>query len=125
MSQDIVADALNQMMNARRMGLTQVTLKHHSTFLLALLALAKLHQYVADYRVEGKTLIVSLGKRLNACRAIKPRYVARVQDISKYVARYLPAPHLGMVVLSTSRGLMTQAAAQEQHTGGSIIAYFY
>jgi len=53
MSQDVVADALNQMMNALRAKHTSVTVKRYSKPLLSVLAIAKLKGYVTSYKTEG------------------------------------------------------------------------
>lgn len=124
MSQDIVADALNQMMNAVKAGKKSLILKHYSKMLLSVLAIAKLNSYVKNYKVENKNLLIELDK-LNGCKAIKPRYLVRVNEIEKYTARYLPANHLGVIIVSTSKGLVTHHTAQEKNIGGSLIAYMY
>ncbi|MDP1695353.1 MAG: 30S ribosomal protein S8 [archaeon] len=124
MSQDIVSDALNRMMNALRAKQTTLTVKHHSKFLLSVLAIAKLKGYVKSYVVDGNNLTIELDK-LNGCRAIKPRYFIHTEDIDKYVARYLPARHIGILIVSTSQGLMTHRTAEEKNLGGSLIAYIY
>jgi len=124
MSQDILADALNQMMNAKRAGKTSLTLKKHSKLLLSVLAIAKLKDYVKDYKVDGNELKITLSK-LNGCNAIKPRFAAQISDIDKYVKRYLPAKNIGTIIISTSKGLMTHQTAQEKNVGGSLLAYMY
>lgn len=124
MSQDIVADALNQLMNAKKAGKKEVLVKHHSKFLFSVLALAKLKGYVSSYSIQGGKLNIKIGK-LNSCTAIKPRFVVSVKDYDKYVKRYLPARDFGILIVSTSEGLMTHQTAQEKDKGGSLIAYFY
>lgn len=124
MSQDIVADGLNQIMNALRARKKSVSLIHRSKLLLSVLAIAKLRGYVKSYKAEGNSLQVELGK-LNACNAIKPRYMVSVDEIEKYIKRYLPAKHIGILVVSTSSGLMTHTTAIEKNIGGSLIAYMY
>ena len=124
MSQDIVADALNQMLNALKAGRTSIIVARHSKLLLSVLAIAKLKGYVKEYKVEGNSLKIEIGK-LNHCRAIKPRYIVKVQDMEKYTKRYLPAKDLGVLIVSTSQGLMTHQTAQDKNIGGSLLAYFY
>ena len=125
MSQDIVADALNLIMNSLRKRTNLVSAKHYSKFLLSVLAIGKLHNYINDYHIEGKLLHIEFGDKLNACRAVKPHYLVRSDEIMKYVRRYLPSRNMGILVISTSKGLMTHHTALEQNIGGSIIAYFY
>ncbi|MFH1290142.1 MAG: 30S ribosomal protein S8 [Nanoarchaeota archaeon] len=124
MSQDIVADALNQLMNIRRAGKEVAEVKRHSKLLLSVLAIAKLKGYIKGYKADGTNLRVELGN-LNGCNAIKPRYTVKVQDIERYTQRYLPAKNLGVLIISTSQGLVTHQTALERNLGGSLIAYFY
>jgi len=124
MSQDITADGLNQIMNARRAGKAQLVLARHSKLLLGILGIAKLRGYVKDFSVEGKQLTITLGGILK-CQAIKPRYTVTLPELAKYEKRYLPAKELGILILSTSKGLMTNSTAREKHLGGCLIAYFY
>lgn len=124
MSQDIVADTLNQMMNAMRAGKEELVVKHHSRFLLSVLAIAKLKGYVKDYRTNGTKLKIKLAV-LNGCKAIKPRFMVPVDQIEKYVKRYLPAKNIGVIIITTSQGLMTHQTALDKNIGGSLIAYLY
>ena len=124
MSQDIVADGLNEMMNAKRAKKNSVIIKKHSKVLSGILAIGKLRGYIKNYRIEGRDVYIEFGK-LNYCKAVKPRYVVKVKTIDKYVRRYLPARDMGMVIISTSQGLMTHQTDLKKNLGGSIIAYFY
>lgn len=124
MSQDIVADALNQAMNAKRAGKRQVSIKRNSKFLMSILAIGKLKGYVEDYKLKEGELQIDFGK-LNYCMAIKPRYVVKANTIDKYVRRYLPARDMGVLIVSTSQGLMTHQTALDKNLGGCLIAYFY
>jgi ribosomal protein S8 len=123
MSQDIVADALNQIMNAKKAGKTEVRIKRHSKFLRSVFDLMKKLEYI-DYRIEEKEAIVSI-KKINECKAIKPRFSVSLDMIDRYVRRFLPSRNLGYVLISTSKGLLTHDEAIEQKTGGSLIAYVF
>ena len=124
MSQDIVADALNQIMNAKRSSQNSVTVKKYSKVLLGILAIGKLKGYIKSYKADGTELTIEFGK-VNACKAVKPRYVVKAKTIDKYVRRYLPARDMGVIIISTSQGLMTHQTAIEKNIGGGVIAYFY
>ena len=124
MSQDIVADALNQIMNARRAGKKELELKRFSKLLLSVLAIAKLNKYVKNYKTNGTILKIEIGP-IHGCLAIKPRKMGGKNQIEKYVKRYLPAKNIGLIIISTSKGLMTHVTAMEKNIGGSLIAYIY
>ena len=124
MSQDVVADGLNGIMNAKRARKSSASLKRYSKLLVAVLAIGKIKGYIKDYKAKDKVLEIEFGK-LNACRAIKPRYLVKERMINKYVRRYLPSRNIGILIISTSQGLMTHQTAIEKKIGGSLIAYFY
>ncbi len=124
MSQDIVSDGLNQIMNAKRASKGFVTLQKHSKVLMGILAIGKLKGYIKEYGIENGKLKVEFGK-LNFCKAVKPRYIVKAKTVEKYVRRYLPARDMGIVIISTSQGLMTHQTAQDKNIGGSVMAYFY
>ncbi len=124
MSQDVVADALNQIMNAQRAKKGKVELKHQSRLLLSVLAIAKLKGYVKHYETQDKILKVEIGN-ISGCNAIKPRHTVTTEEIEKYVKRLLPAKNIGILIISTSQGLMTHLTALDKNIGGCLIAYFY
>lgn len=123
MSQDIISDALNQIMNAKRARKKELAVKRYSNFLLNLLNLMKKQNFL-DYRINGRALEIEI-KKLNECKAIKPRFNVSVGKIDKYMRRFLPSKDFGYIFISTSKGLMTHNEAVEKNLGGSLIAYAY
>ena len=79
MSQDIVADALNQIMNAKKARKTEIVIQKHSKLLRNVLDIAKENGYL-DYEVDGTEMKVTIHK-LNELKAIKPRYTVSVKNI--------------------------------------------
>ncbi len=126
MSQDIVADALNMLRNAKRARKDVVELKKMSDLLVEILKIMKQKGAVKKYKIDTKTrsIEVTIGD-LSECKAIKPRFTVGKEDIEKYRRRYLPARNLGTMIVSTNKGLMTHEEAQEEKTGGCLIAFFY
>jgi len=125
MSQDIVSDALNQIMNAKRVERNEVVLRKYSKVLLNLFEMMKRAGHL-DYIVdtESKTVRVTI-IRLNECRAVKPRYYTGVEGIDNYLRRFLPSRKFGELIISTNNGLLNHHEALKENVGGSIIAYFY
>lgn len=123
MSQDVISDALNQIMNAKKARKNTVVIKRYSNLLIDVLKLAKKHGYITEYEAKGRELEIQFS--LNNCKAIKPRFTVAVKVLDKYVRRYLPARNFGMIIISTNKGLMTQEEAYEKNIGGSLLAYFY
>ena len=126
MSQDIVADALNMIRNAKKAKKTEVKIKRISNLLIEVLKIMKQKDVVKKYRINSKdkTIDITIGN-LTDCRAIKPRFTVDKTQIEKYRRRYLPARNLGIVIVSTNKGLMTHEEVQKEKIGGCLIAYFY
>ena len=125
MSQDIISDGLNEIMNARRVEKKVLTIKRYSKVLLGLFEMMKEDGHI-DYSVneEEKTVSVDIIK-LNKCKAVKPRYFVSVDTIDKYLRRFLPSRNFGSLVISTNKGLLNHKDAIKNNVGGSVIAYFY
>ena len=123
MSQDIVADALNQIMNAKKARKKTLVLNKHSKLLKSILDIAKESGYL-DYSIDGRELKIEI-KDLNEFKAIKPRYTVSVKRINHYVRRFLPAKDFGLVIISTNKGLMRHYDAEEKNLGGCLIAYMF
>ena len=123
MSQDIVADTLNQIMNAKKARKTEVVVNKHSKLLRNILDIAKDAGYL-DYEIEGTKLRIKI-INVNEIRAIKPRYTFSIKNINNYVRRFLPARNFGFVVVSTNQGLMKHEEAEEQNLGGCLVAYMF
>ncbi len=125
---DILADVLNKIKIAESRGAYECTVR--STKLVrSVLETMKKHGYVQDYEEfkdgKFKSVKVSLSKKINDIGIIKPRYAVGMKEYQKYETRYIPSKDFGILVISTPRGIMTNREAQEQRTGGRLIAYMY
>tara|TARA_Y100000310_G_C20670727_1_gene810120 strand:+ start:2269 stop:2640 length:372 start_codon:yes stop_codon:yes gene_type:complete len=123
MRQDIIANVLNEIMNAKKAGKTELVVQKNSKLLRNILDIAKEKGYL-DYDSEGYKIKIKL-KDLNEIRAIKPRYTVPVKGINRYVRRFLPAKNFGLVIVSTNKGLMTHEDAEENNIGGCLVAYMF
>jgi len=126
MSQDIVADALNMIKNAKRARKDSVKINRISNLLIEILKIMKQNDKIKKYKINSKekSIEITLGD-LSECKAIKPRFTVNKDQIEKYKRRYLPARDIGILIISTNKGLMTHEEAKEEGIGGSLIAYFY
>jgi len=126
MSQDIVADALNTMRNAKRAGKETVEVKKISNLLIEVLKIMKQKEAIKKYKInpKDKSVEITIGD-ISECKAIKPRFTVQKDEIEKYERRYLPARGIGTMIVSTNKGLMTHEEAKEEDIGGCLIAFFY
>ena len=126
MSQDIVADALNMMKNAKKARKEVVVVKRMSNLLIEILKIMKQKKAIKKYKINSneKTIEITLNN-LSECNAIKPRFTVNKSQIEKYQRRFLPARDIGILIISTNKGLMTHEEAMKENVGGCLIAYFY
>ena len=126
MSHDVVADGLNMIRNANKARKENVKIMRISNALVEVLKIMKQEGAIKKYKIDAKekSLSVTIGD-LNECKAIKPRFSCNKSQIEKYRRRYLPARNMGIMIISTNKGMMTHKEAQEEQIGGSLIAYFY
>lgn len=126
MKPDIIAKALNELMNAKRAGKSTYVVVPVSKLLISVFELMKKNDYI-DYKIEkGKFDKIEVEiKKLNECGAIKPRFNVGVKDLERYVRRFLPARDLGIVIISTNKGLITDKEINDKKVGGALIAYCY
>ena len=80
-------------------------------------------EFIDDGRT-GKFRVQLFG-RTNECKAVRPRYSIKVNDMERWEKRFLPGRNLGMLIISTPKGVMTHDAAMERNLGGRILAYVY
>jgi len=125
MSQDIVADGLNQIMNAVRIGKQELTIKKYSKVLINILEMMSAKNHISyEVNENDKTVTVKVIK-LNECRAVKPRYYVGVENIDRSLRRFLPSRNFGSLIISTNKGLINYEEAIANKIGGSVMAYFY
>ncbi|WP_168626217.1 MULTISPECIES: 30S ribosomal protein S8 [unclassified Cryobacterium] len=128
---DPVADLLTRLRNANSayhdsVSLPSSKLKTHIADIL------KSEGYIADWRVEdarvGSTLTIDLKYGPN-----RERTIAGIKRVSKpglrVYARSTEIPRvfggLGVAILSTSSGLLTDRQATEKGVGGEVLAYVW
>jgi len=126
MAHDVISDALNNIMNAKKARKKSAVAKIYSKVLVEVLKIAKENGYIDDFKINEKEKNMKITfDKLNECKAIKPRYFASVETMDVYIRRFLPARDFGIIIVSTNEGLMTHKEALEKNVGGALIAYFY
>ena len=115
MSQDIIADALNMIKNAKRVGKESVEIEKISDLLIEILKIMKQKDAIKKYKInpKEKSVEITLGD-ISECKAVKPRFTVQKGEIEKYERRYLPARGIGTLIISTNKGLMTHEEAQQE-----------
>jgi small subunit ribosomal protein S8 len=123
MGQDVISDALNRLMNAKKAGKKTIVVERFSKVLENVLKIAKEKGYL-NYNKEDNKLKIEI-IQINEIKTIKPRFTVSKDRIDRYVRRYLPAKNFGFLIISTNKGLMTHEEALEKNIGGCLIAYVF
>ncbi|RZN37752.1 MAG: 30S ribosomal protein S8 [Methanophagales archaeon ANME-1-THS] len=126
---DPLADALSHIKNTERVGKMDCTLKPASKLMGNVLSVLKEGGYIAEFEFveDGKAgfFKVRLAGKINDCNAIKPRFYVRAKDYESWEKRLLPAQGFGMLIVTTSKGVMSHKRAIEQGVGGQLLAFVY
>ncbi len=128
---DPIADMLSRVRNANNAHHETVSMPS-SKLKVNIAEILKQEGYIADYKVEdakvGKTLSLDLkyGPSRQASiaglrRVSKPglRVYAKSTDLPQVLGG------LGVAIISTSQGLLTDRQAQEKGVGGEVLAYVW
>lgn len=128
---DPIADFLTRLRNANSAYHDEVTLPH-SKIKVNIAEILKAQGYIADWRVEdapvGKTLTLELKYGPS-----RERSIAGLRRVSKpglrVYAKSTALPRvlggLGIAILSTSSGLLTDRQAAQKGVGGEVLAYVW
>lgn len=131
MVQDNIADMLTRMRNALQMRYETVEV-NGTKMTLRIAEILKKEGFINDYKYEknvtGDKLTINLkyGQK-------KERVITGLKRISKSGLRvYAKASEiprvlngLGIAIISTSKGLMTDKEARENNLGGEVLAYIW
>lgn len=128
---DPVADLLTRIRNAQGAAHASVDMPH-SKFKEAITSILKEEGYITDYSVSdakvGKTLSIKLKYDTNRQGAIVGIRRISTPGLRHYAGKNnLPSVRggLGIAILSTSSGLMTDKHAKTRGVGGEVVAYVW
>ena len=128
---DPIADMLTRLRNANQAHHDETSMPH-SKIKVGIAEILKQEGYIADYAVAdaevGKTLTIDLKYGPSRQRSIqgikrvsKPglRVYAKSTNLPKVLGG------LGVAILSTSSGLLTDRQAEQKGVGGEVLAYVW
>ena len=128
MRHDTLADVMSTIKNAERIGKKDCITPASNLVKEVLKLMQKegfigIFEFVDDGR-SGK-FNIKLKNRVNDCNVVKPRYSVKVDEFEKFEKRFLPAKGFGILIVSTTKGIMTHEEAKKQKVGGVLLAYAF
>ena len=122
-----IADTLTRIRNANELHYETVSMPT-SKMKVEIANILKSEGFIKEYVVEDRTLTLTLKYSDNKERVIsglkcisKPglRVYAKAEDIPRVLNG------LGIAIISTSKGVMTDKEARKQSIGGEVLAYIW
>ncbi|MFP4402909.1 MAG: 30S ribosomal protein S8 [Candidatus Woesearchaeota archaeon] len=124
-----LASALSHTLNCDKIGRSEVLIKPISTTIKNVYKILNEELYVGSFDIvedgRGDMLKVNLIGKINKCGVVSPKFAVKKDNFEKFEKRYLPASDFGILIVSTSKGIMIHKKAKELGIGGKLIAYCY
>jgi small subunit ribosomal protein S8 len=126
---DTLANGLTTLMNNEIRNKTSCVVSPASKLLGRILRVLQLNGYVGEFEFiedgrAGKFRVQLLG-RINKCGAIKPHFSVKAEGFENWEKTFLPAREMGILVVSTSFGVISHKEAKQKNVGGKLLAFVY
>ena len=100
-----------------------------SKFASEVLRVMQKHRYIGEFEQvddgrAGKFRIQLLAK-INKCGIITPRFSVKKDAYFGWERQFLPAYSMGILLVSTSKGIMSHHEATSEGLGGVLVGYVY
>jgi small subunit ribosomal protein S8 len=124
-----LANGLTSIINNEMRNKRECIISPASKLLGRVLRIMQLNGYIGEFEFvddgrSGKFKVQLLG-RINKCGAIRPRFSVRVGEFEQWEKRTLPSREVGLLVVSTSKGVLSHKEAKEKNIGGKLLAFVY
>ncbi|MEM3673027.1 MAG: 30S ribosomal protein S8 [Candidatus Bathyarchaeia archaeon] len=126
---DTLANGLTTIINNEMRNKRECVISPASKLLGRVLRIMQLNGYIGEFEFiddgrSGKFKVQLLG-RINKCGAIKPRFPVRVEEFEKWEKEFLPSRDIGILIVSTPKGVVSHKEAKEKCIGGRLLAFVY
>ncbi|MGD0816840.1 MAG: 30S ribosomal protein S8 [Methanomassiliicoccales archaeon] len=129
MQNDPLNDAMSTIKNAATVGKSECQIKPSSKLIGRVLKVMQENGYINQFEFveDGKAGVfkVKMQGKINNCGVIKPRYSVKKVDLEQFEARFLPAQDFGVLIISTTEGVISHVKAKELGVGGKLLAFVY
>ncbi|MDI6718114.1 MAG: 30S ribosomal protein S8 [Methanomicrobiales archaeon] len=126
---DTISDAMSTIKNAADTGKSECIVEPASKLMGAMLRIMQERGYISGFEYiddrRGGQFRVLLSGRINKCGSITPRFDVELDKMEYWETRYLPAKNFGILILTTSQGVMSHEEARMKGIGGQLLGYVY
>ena len=124
-----IADGMSALKNAGDTGKSECIIEPASKFLGAMLRIMQDAGDIAGFEFiedgRGGQLKVHLTGKINKCGAISPRFSVQLAEMEYWEKQDPPGKNFGLMILSTSHGVMSHVQARNEGIGGELLGYVY
>jgi small subunit ribosomal protein S8 len=128
MRHDLLADVFATIKNTEEIGRAECVTAA-SKVIKGVLKVMQKHGYIGEFEYiddgKGGRFRIRLMGKINNCNVIRPRFSVQTRDFIRWEKRYLPADKVGVLIVTTSRGIMDQRDAVKNKTGGKLLGFVY
>jgi small subunit ribosomal protein S8 len=126
---DTLANGLTTIINNEMRNKRECVISPASKLLGRVLRIMQLNGYVGEFEFvddgrSGKFKVQLLG-RINKCGAVRPRFSVKAEKFDEWEKKFLPSREVGLLVVSTPKGVLSHKEAMEKRNGGKLLAYVY
>ena len=126
---DTLTNGLITIINNEMRNKRECVISPASKLLGRVLRIMQLNGYIGEFEFiddgrAGKFKVQLLG-RINKCGAVKPRFAVKVDGFENWEKKFLPSRDVGIIVVSTSQGVIAHREAEEKNLGGRLLAFVY
>jgi small subunit ribosomal protein S8 len=126
---DTLANGLTTIVNNEMRNKRECIISPASKLLGRVLRIMQLNGYIGEFEFvdDGRTgkFKVQLLGRINKCGAVRPRFSVKTDGFEEWEKKVLPSREVGIIVISTTKGVLSHKEAREKHVGGKLLAYVY
>lgn len=128
MRHDTLSDVLTVIKNAERDGIKECVVSS-SKIAKEILKIMQKNNYIGSFEFiddgkSGKFKVELLG-RINNCGSIRPRFYITKKDFIRWEKRFLPSVNVGILFITTPKGIMDHRSAKKEGVGGALLGYIY
>ncbi len=128
MKHDILSDVLSAIRVSEQYGKKEVIVPS-SKIVKSVLAVMQKNKYIGSFELiddgKGGKFRIELVRQVNDSKSIRPRYPVRKGEYEKWERKFLPATGFGIMIVSTTKGIMTHTDAKAQGLGGKLLCFIY
>ena len=126
---DTLTNGLITIINNEMRNKRECIISPASKLLGRVLRIMQLNGYIGEFEFiddgrQGKFKVQLLG-RINKCGPVKPRFAVKVDEFEEWEKKFLPSRDVGIMVVSTSKGVIAHKDAEEKNLGGRLLAFVY